>query len=116
MPPSAKKVIPAEQWEAKLAGVKVSKEDMNRLVMNFLVTEVRIGGWVWRAAAVSSLQLRQQRPGIARCMCLLAVPSDGGCCWRLHDVLLLLLCPSCLPTHDTTPQPHTGLRGRGAHV
>eukprot|EP00197_Chlamydomonas_leiostraca_P015302 CAMPEP_0202859156 /NCGR_PEP_ID=MMETSP1391-20130828/1398_1 /ASSEMBLY_ACC=CAM_ASM_000867 /TAXON_ID=1034604 /ORGANISM="Chlamydomonas leiostraca, Strain SAG 11-49" /LENGTH=218 /DNA_ID=CAMNT_0049538167 /DNA_START=25 /DNA_END=681 /DNA_ORIENTATION=- len=28
-----------EQWESRLAGVKIAKEDMNRLVMNFLVTE-----------------------------------------------------------------------------
>jgi hypothetical protein len=41
MPPTAsKKNISAEAWEAKLAAVKVSKDDMNRLVMNFLVTEV----------------------------------------------------------------------------
>jgi len=40
MPPTLKKAISAEQWEQKLAAVKVSKEDMNRLVMNFLVTEV----------------------------------------------------------------------------
>eukprot|EP00775_Hariotina_reticulata_P006104 gene6104-6342_t len=40
MPPTAsKKVISSEAWEAKLAAVKVAKEDMNRLVMNFLVTE-----------------------------------------------------------------------------
>ncbi len=42
MPPSAsKKTISPDTWEAKLAQVKVSKEDMNKLVMNFLVTEVR---------------------------------------------------------------------------
>lgn len=44
MPPIAsKKTISAEAWEAKLAAVKVSKDDMNRLVMNFLVTEVSQG-------------------------------------------------------------------------
>lgn len=44
MPPTGStKTIPAEVWEGKLAAVKVSKEDMNRLVMNFLVTEVRWG-------------------------------------------------------------------------
>ena len=36
----AKKTISLEQWEARLGQVKVPKEDMNRLVMNFLVTEV----------------------------------------------------------------------------
>lgn len=42
MPPttSSKKTISGEAWESKLSQVKVSKEDMNRLVMNFLVTEV----------------------------------------------------------------------------
>jgi hypothetical protein len=41
MPPSAsKKTISSDAWDAKLSQVKVSKEDMNKLVMNFLVTEV----------------------------------------------------------------------------
>jgi len=34
-----KKTVSVEEWERKLAAVKVRKEDMNRLVMNFLVTE-----------------------------------------------------------------------------
>ena len=29
-----------DDWERKLASVKIRKEDMNRLIMNFLVTEV----------------------------------------------------------------------------
>ncbi len=29
-----------DDWERKLAAVKIRKEDMNRLIMNFLVTEV----------------------------------------------------------------------------
>jgi hypothetical protein len=33
------KTIKLEEWEQKLAGVTVRKEDMNKLVMNFLVTE-----------------------------------------------------------------------------
>ena len=37
-----KKTISKNDWEKKLAGVKVVKEDMNRLVMNFLVTEVSV--------------------------------------------------------------------------
>lgn len=28
-----------EEWEKKLKDVKIRKEDMNKLVMNFLVTE-----------------------------------------------------------------------------
>ena len=33
------KVITREEWERKLKEVKIRKEDMNRLVMNFFVTE-----------------------------------------------------------------------------
>lgn len=36
---SGKKVITREEWEKKLSSVNVRKEDMNKLVMNFLVTE-----------------------------------------------------------------------------
>lgn len=32
-------MITREEWEKKLNDVKIRKEDMNRLVMNFLVTE-----------------------------------------------------------------------------
>ena len=35
----AKKVIRAEEWRTKMNKVVVRKEDMNRLVMNYLVTE-----------------------------------------------------------------------------
>mmetsp|Transcript_17262 Transcript_17262/g.37561 ORF Transcript_17262/g.37561 Transcript_17262/m.37561 type:complete len:231 (-) Transcript_17262:378-1070(-) len=34
-----KKVVTKEEWEKKLQSVKIRKEDMNKLVMNFLVTE-----------------------------------------------------------------------------
>ncbi|KAL3522224.1 hypothetical protein ACH5RR_015058 [Cinchona calisaya] len=36
---TAKKIITKEEWEKKLNDVKIRKEDMNKLVMNFLVTE-----------------------------------------------------------------------------
>lgn len=36
---TSKKVITREEWEKKLNDVKLRKEDMNKLVMNFLVTE-----------------------------------------------------------------------------
>lgn len=36
---SSKKIITREEWEKKLSDVKIRKEDMNKLVMNFLVTE-----------------------------------------------------------------------------
>ena len=32
-------MITREEWEKKLSDVKIRKEDMNKLVMNFLVTE-----------------------------------------------------------------------------
>lgn len=39
MQATSKKVITREEWEKKLNDVKIRKEDMNKLVMNFLVTE-----------------------------------------------------------------------------
>ncbi|KAI3868680.1 hypothetical protein MKX03_007480 [Papaver bracteatum] len=36
---TSKKVITRVDWEKKLSDVKIRKEDMNKLVMNFLVTE-----------------------------------------------------------------------------
>ncbi len=36
---SSKLTLSPEQWEARLAAVDVPKADMNRLIMNFLVTE-----------------------------------------------------------------------------
>ncbi|CAH9093588.1 unnamed protein product [Cuscuta epithymum] len=35
----SKKIITREEWEKKLNNVRIRKEDMNKLVMNFLVTE-----------------------------------------------------------------------------
>jgi glucose-induced degradation protein 8 len=32
-------MITRDEWERKLKEVKIRKEDMNRLIMNFLVTE-----------------------------------------------------------------------------
>ncbi|GMP72575.1 hypothetical protein CsSME_00030554 [Camellia sinensis var. sinensis] len=36
---TSKRVITREEWEKKLNDVKIRKEDLNKLVMNFLVTE-----------------------------------------------------------------------------
>ncbi|KAL9249925.1 GID8-like protein [Drosera capensis] len=36
---ASKKVITREEWEKKLNDIKIRKEDMNKLVINFLVTE-----------------------------------------------------------------------------
>lgn len=43
---TSKKVITREEWEKRLNSVKIRKDDMNKLVMNFLVTE----GYVEAAA------------------------------------------------------------------
>lgn len=47
-----------DDWERKLAAVKIRKEDMNRLIMNFLVTE----GYVEAAQTFQQESLTQ--PGI----------------------------------------------------
>lgn len=38
---SDKRKIQLPEWKRKLDAVKIRKEDMNKLIMNFLVTEVR---------------------------------------------------------------------------
>lgn len=35
----SKKVITKQEWDKKINDVKVQKEDMSKLVMNYLVTE-----------------------------------------------------------------------------
>ena len=35
----SRRSVSKDDWEKKLAAVKIYKEDMNKLVMNFLVTE-----------------------------------------------------------------------------
>lgn len=42
-----KKTFDEASWQAKLAQARVPKEDMNRLIMNFLVTEVCKPRQVW---------------------------------------------------------------------
>lgn len=66
---AGKKAITLEQWEAKLAQTRIPKEDMNRLIMNFLVTEVRRvrrTRWAWAAVCAwgGSLTLRQSRASV----------------------------------------------------
>ncbi|KAJ3296913.1 Glucose-induced degradation complex subunit [Rhizoclosmatium sp. JEL0117] len=36
---STKKTIPRDEWEKKLADVKINKRDLNKLIMNYLVIE-----------------------------------------------------------------------------
>eukprot|EP01115_Flamella_aegyptia_P002759 TRINITY_DN1387_c0_g2_i1.p1 TRINITY_DN1387_c0_g2~~TRINITY_DN1387_c0_g2_i1.p1 ORF type:complete len:56 (-),score=7.46 TRINITY_DN1387_c0_g2_i1:24-191(-) len=35
----SKKVYTKEQWEQKLNDVKISKQDLNKIVMNYLIVE-----------------------------------------------------------------------------
>ncbi len=37
---SSKRTISKEDWEKRLSEVRIGKEEMNRLIMNFFVTEV----------------------------------------------------------------------------
>lgn len=60
---SSKKVITKEEWEKKLSEVKIRKEDVNRLVMNFLVTE----GYV-EAAEKFQLESGTQRILLSCCI------------------------------------------------
>jgi hypothetical protein len=87
MPPTtaSKKSISNEQWEAKLASVKVAKADMNKLVMNFLVTEVNQRNSSAPAQSSSSWQkckgtlVLQQQQGLFQSCCQLHAMS------RLHS-------------------------------
>ena len=38
----SRRTVSKDDWEKKLAAVKIYKEDMNKQVMNFLVTEARL--------------------------------------------------------------------------
>jgi len=40
MQSNTKKTIPEEEWRRKLDEVEIKKSDLNRLIMDFLVTEV----------------------------------------------------------------------------
>lgn len=72
---NTKKTVSGEEWARKLAAVRVKKEDMNRLIMNFLVTEVG----ALRLAAASG-----------RSPCWGVTPAGKG---LLESKLLALLCP-----------------------
>jgi hypothetical protein len=68
---SSKKVITKEEWEKKLSEVKIRKEDMNKLVMNFLVTE----GYVEAAEKFQMESGTQRIPfffcnGLANLLCI----------------------------------------------
>ncbi len=135
---NTKKHIGLEDWQRRLREVKVRKEDMNRVVMNFLVTEVRVG-----ERGRSAVQ--GKRPAPARCAGPAAVARSAGVhsfrcsrfSWGAHswsytdmrisvktavlvvqllgqacDKLMTTLCRCVLPLGDAA----TGLRGRGPRV
>jgi hypothetical protein len=66
--------VSVDEWERKLAAVKVRKEDMNRLVMNFLVTE----------GYVEAAQIFQSESGTQRASLPFPPPS-----FDLHPPLYL---------------------------
>lgn len=37
---ASKRTISKDEWEKRLSEVRIGKEEMNRLIMNFFVTEV----------------------------------------------------------------------------
>lgn len=71
-----KKTTSVEEWERKLAAVKVRKEDMNKLVMNFLVTE----GYL-EAAQIFQTESGTQRTSLP------SLRRPPGACTRvlMHD-------------------------------
>lgn len=73
---SSKKLITKEEWEKKLSEVKIRKEDMNKLVMNFLVTE----GYV---EAAEKFQLESGTQRILTFCCIGWVDLQRCFRWRL---------------------------------
>jgi hypothetical protein len=67
---TSKKMITREEWEKKLNAVKLRKEDMNTLVMNFLVTE----------GYVEAAEKFQRESGTKRILFLILVLSF--CLWN----------------------------------
>jgi hypothetical protein len=63
-------MITREEWEKKLNAVKLRKEDMNTLVMNFLVTE----------GYVEAAEKFQRESGTKRILFLILVLSF--CLWN----------------------------------
>jgi hypothetical protein len=59
---ASKPTLSLDAWEQKLSQVSVHKEDMNKLVMNFLVTEAR---WAhgWRVVPLPMASLAHLRSG-----------------------------------------------------
>ena len=73
-----KKTFDEASWQAKLAQARVPKEDMNRLIMNFLVTEVCKPRQVWICRWKQTCCVRA-RPNCHVCKQCLAC-----CSWDLH--------------------------------
>ena len=82
--------VSKQEWEKKMSNVRLKKEDMNVLIMNFLVTEVRLAHA--RASIVAA-------PGRLRQCCMLSTwarsASRGASGWGPEHCLsaaLLLVC------------------------
>lgn len=78
---SSRRTISKDEWSRKLAAVKLRKDDMNRLVMNFLVTEVRTV-----ASLVESWDALASAPD--------SVASSPNTCIRMRSHLQLCWCCS----------------------
>jgi hypothetical protein len=117
MPPTtaSKKSISNEQWDAKLASVKVAKEDMNRLVMNFLVTEVTslIGSsnsnWPQRSGmshVVAVLVQEQEQLAVSTAVDLLpwVTQSCNSTNPELKNISMLFMCACKQQLHATIQQ------------
>lgn len=58
MQAATKKVVGLDEWEKKLKGVVVRKEDMNKLIMNFLVFSAQLchGMCLWSGVGDKGLE------------------------------------------------------------
>ena len=93
---SDKRRVTLSDWKRKLEAVKIRKEDMNKLIMNFLVTEVRAGAP--RDSCYSRLHSREQAHSVQ--------PASGRVASAAADGL----------AQPTLCGGTAGLRRGGAHV
>ncbi|TYH71357.1 hypothetical protein ES332_D05G180700v1 [Gossypium tomentosum] len=94
---SSKKLISREEWEKRLNNVKIRKEDMNKLVMNFLVTEGNV-----EAAKKFRMESGTHHIGLATITDRMAVKKAAQC-GNVKDAIEKIndLNPEIL---DTNPQ------------
>jgi hypothetical protein len=85
MQSNTKKRISAEDWQRRLKEVQIRKEDMNRVVMNFLVTEVGAPcSW----------------PGAVRHTRAFPAAQQAGAADCRHSLLSLFCMFPCTRTHQ----------------